>query len=109
MRSIESRTNFVIAASVFSAAMLAFVGDASATKVNIKQQCDYNCLKSACAGVGGRFSGSVENGYLCDNDAKGTSVGCYQSKCTGTVPRTVTSVKPNIRGVLKARTGLFTR
>jgi hypothetical protein len=94
------KRGFVTAAAVFCAAMLVFVGDASATKVNIKQKCDYNCLKTACANVGGRFGGSAENGYVCWNDAKGTTVACQNSKCTGTVPRTVTGVQPNIHGIL---------
>lgn len=106
---MRTQTKFVVAAAVLSAAILAFVGAASATKVNIKQKCDYNCLQTACANVGGRFEGSAANGYVCWNDAKGTTVSCYKSQCTGTVPRTVTSVKPNIRGVLRARGGLFAR
>ncbi len=107
---MRTQIKFVVATAVLSAASLAFVCDASATtKVNIKQKCDYKCLQTACNNVGGRFGGSEANGYVCWNDAKGTSVTCYKSNCTGKVPRTVTSVKPNIRGVLRARQGLFAR
>jgi hypothetical protein len=105
---MRTRTKFVVAGAVLSAAMLAFAGDA-ATKVNIKQKCDYNCLQTACTNVGGRFGGSAANGYVCWNDAKGTTVSCYKSTCTGTVPRTVTGVKQTVRGVLKARRALIVR
>jgi hypothetical protein len=76
--------------------------DASAARISIKQKCDYACLQAACKGVGGRFSGSVENGYVCVNDAKGTSVGCLDSVCHGNVPKRVKGGKGTIGGVLQA-------
>ena len=69
--------------------------------VNISQQCNYDCLKSACDKAGGQFNGNHTQ-YWCNNEKKDTSVHCNNSVCSGTVPLRARPGKGGISGILQS-------
>ena len=78
----------VLAVAVTLGAVGFLAQEAAAGEVKIKQKCNSQCLRSACAATGGSF-GSGDASSYCFNNSKGTSVVCSNdgTNCVGWVPR----------------------